>query len=75
MKRKIQIALVIAFALYFTVALYGCYRKAREAEIRFRLAPAQADYVVLAGVAANFNAMQTNWTVLVVPRTNQPVIP
>jgi len=60
------LALLAAAAVVF-VLVRGCHHLRQEAA---KLPQSEAEYLLISVSAAQLNASQTNWTVLVVPRTN-----
>jgi len=68
-KLKIALALVcIALSLVILIVISFVTHPKSEFE---RMTPAQQERTVMALYEASFNATQTNWTMTIVPRTNQ----
>ena len=62
--------LVTVFAL---VLLAGCYSGSEGGCRSKKLTQRQADYIAMSLLVNQFNAAQTNWTLTLMARTNQPI--
>jgi hypothetical protein len=65
------IFLIVLFSVLLGV---GCHdQNSSGCHSASRLTDAQSDYLEVTFLALQFNAIQTNWTMVILPRTNSPV--
>lgn len=79
MTHQSQARLAVSTVVSIALLMLGCFswlalndlHKTKGYKFEAALTPAQIDYMTLSIAAASFNASQTNWTVVVVLRTNR----